>query len=172
MVDVTYQMVLSSVQTVAMLVGIAYYIMTLNYTRRNQEQTLKARKYTNYNDIMEYIKTPTGVKTILLLDSNPFSSYEEWRELVNKNQQFLEAWVTICCLCDVAGIILREGITSIDMYAHFQLFWWLGFWRQSKPVIYEMRKDRGPSYFRNMDYLMDSLEKYIEEHPALATSNR
>ena len=46
MAEITYQMVLSTVQTAGILVGIAYYIMTLNYTRRNQEQTLKTRHAT------------------------------------------------------------------------------------------------------------------------------
>jgi len=35
MVDVTYQMVLSTLQTAGILAGIAYYVMNLNYTRRN-----------------------------------------------------------------------------------------------------------------------------------------
>ena len=59
MVDVTYQMVLSTVQTAGILVGITYYVMNLNYTRknqeislRNQEETLKTRHATIYNQIM------------------------------------------------------------------------------------------------------------------------
>jgi hypothetical protein len=41
MVDVTYQIVLSTLQTLALLVGIFYYVMTLRNQQRNQEISLK-----------------------------------------------------------------------------------------------------------------------------------
>jgi len=41
MYEITFQNVLSAVQTSAIIVGIAYYVMVLNYTRRNQEQTFE-----------------------------------------------------------------------------------------------------------------------------------
>ncbi len=40
MAEITYQMVLSTLQTVGLLVGIFYYIMTLNNTKENQRITL------------------------------------------------------------------------------------------------------------------------------------
>ena len=44
MVEVTYQMVLSTLQTTGILVGIFYYIMTLNNTRKSQRLTLESRQ--------------------------------------------------------------------------------------------------------------------------------
>jgi len=175
MVEVTYQMVLNTLQTTGLLIGIFYYIMVLRNQQknqeislRNQEETLKTRKYAIYKGVMDIISSPYGTKAILLIQDNPISSYEEWRELTNSNKEYFQAWISVCHFLEISGIYLKESIMTIDMYAHYLPYWFLGFWRQNKPVIYKIRESVGPSYFRNMEYYMDSLEKYFEEHPELA----
>ena len=44
MAEITYQMVLSTIQTLGLLVGIFYYIMTLQNTRKNQQIQLETRQ--------------------------------------------------------------------------------------------------------------------------------
>ncbi len=44
MVEITYQMVLSTLQTAGILVGIYYYVMTLRNQRKNQELALETRQ--------------------------------------------------------------------------------------------------------------------------------
>ncbi len=44
MVEVTYQMVLSTLQTAGILVGIFYYIMTLRNTQKTRELTLESQE--------------------------------------------------------------------------------------------------------------------------------
>ena len=44
MVEITYQMVLSTPQTLSLGVGVIYYIMTLQNTRKNQQLTLETRQ--------------------------------------------------------------------------------------------------------------------------------
>ena len=175
MVEITYQMALSTIQTVGILVGIAYYMMNLNYTRknqeitlRNQEQTLRTRHATIYHQIVSPILSPAGIKNVLLLEANPVSSYEEWRELPRSNRELNEAWLWMFNLYEMAGIYLREGVADIEFFSLHQPHWNLRFWRQAKPIIYKQRERLGPSYFRNMEYLFDSLEKYLEEHPEIA----
>ncbi|TFH14159.1 hypothetical protein E4H04_10710 [Candidatus Bathyarchaeota archaeon] len=175
MVDVTYQMVLSTLQTAGILVGIAYYIMTLNYARknqdislRNQERTLETRHATIYNQLMVQLLSPVGVKNIQLLNDNSFSNIEEFSELSNSINEFNDAWVWLCNQFEVIGINIIEGVADIDFFARHSPWFTLKFWRQSKPMIYEQRKKYGPSFYRNMEYAMDSLEKYFEEHPELA----
>jgi len=45
-------MILSTIQTVGILIGIFYYVMTLNYTKKNQEQTLKMRNAMVFHQIV------------------------------------------------------------------------------------------------------------------------
>lgn len=44
MAEITYQMVLSTIQTAELLVGIFYYIMTLRNQQKNQQLSLETRQ--------------------------------------------------------------------------------------------------------------------------------
>ena len=46
MVEITYQMVLSTIQTASLVVGIVYYITIMRNTQRTRELTLKAQEET------------------------------------------------------------------------------------------------------------------------------
>ena len=45
MVEITYQMALSTLQTIGLLVGIAYYLIIMRNSQRNQELALKAQEH-------------------------------------------------------------------------------------------------------------------------------
>jgi len=174
MVEITYQMVLSTLQTAGILVGIIYYIFnmrnqqrTRNLTLRAQEQTLRTRHATIYHQIMYPALSTAGMKNILLLQANPVSSFEEYQKLTRSNNEFYVAWLWMCNLYEMTGIYLRQGVADVEFFAMHQPHWNLRFWRQAKPIIYKLRERLGPSHYRNMEYLFDSLEKYLEEHPEL-----
>ena len=171
MVEITYQMVLSTLQTAGILAGITYYIMTLTYSRRNQEQTLMTRKITSFeNTLGAVIKSSEGPKYTRIIDDNAVSSYEEHMELTRKNPDYYEAWYNIFISLDFIGIYLKKGVLDIDMFAMFNPWWYNRFWNRYKPIIHEMRKRDRPGYMINLEYLMDSLEKYLKEHPELLSS--
>jgi uncharacterized membrane-anchored protein YhcB (DUF1043 family) len=44
MVEITYQMVLSTLQTIALIVGIAYYLIIMRNSQRNQALALRAQE--------------------------------------------------------------------------------------------------------------------------------
>ena len=57
MVEITYQMVLSTLQTIALIVGIAYYLIIMRNSQRNQKIQVETRQaqlfmqiYDHYND--------------------------------------------------------------------------------------------------------------------------
>lgn len=166
MVDVTYQMVLSTVQTAGILVGIVYYVMNLNYTRKNQEQTLLTRKTTLFQQtIGSLMNSPYGIKNIAALNQNNPQSFEEHIELTKKYPEYWEAWLWIINTLEICGIYLKEGVLDIGMFAKYVPWWWRDFWDQYKPIVYEWRKIHGPSYMVNMEYLIDSLYEYLKERP-------
>jgi hypothetical protein len=69
------------------------------------------------------------------------------------------------------GIYLKEGVLDIRMIAQYQPALMLLFWKWCKPILQESRKKRmhiGSSFYQNVDYLFNSLEKYFEGHPELA----
>jgi len=168
MVEITYQMMLSTLQTVGLLVGITYYIMTLNYTRRNQEQTLKTRNAALFHQTVGLALTNNeALKHILLLQDHPISSIEEYREL-RKNPDYRRAVVWTMNLYENIGINLSEGVVDIEMFSKISPWFHKWFWDTFKEVVYHDRKTLGPSYFRNTEYLMNALQEYYEDHPELA----
>jgi hypothetical protein len=176
MVEITYQMLLSTIQTVSLVVGITYSILALNYTRknqkislRNQEQTLKTRSASIFHQTYgSLITSPEGLKNIQIIQENRISSYDEHMELARKNSEYQKAWYWCSIIYEQCGIYIKEGVLDIGMMAQHMPYWALRFWRQSKDIIYEHRKRLGPSYYRNLEYFMESLQKYFEEHPELA----
>ena len=168
MVDVSYQMVLSTLQTVGLLVGIAYYVLSLNYTRRNQELTLKTRNMTlQYQSINSMMYSPLGLKSMRLVGKASFSSIEEFRELF-KDPEFDTALTYVFTVFDYAGLYLEKGVLDIGLFSKTTPWFLKRFWNQYKPIIHENRKALGPSYYRNMEYLFESVEKYWQQHPELA----
>jgi len=164
-------MVLSTLQTAGILVGIFYYILTLTYSRRNQEQTLMTRKLTFFdNTLGALIKSSEGLRYTRIIDDHPVSGYEEHIELTRKNPEYFEAWYNLFISLDVIGIYLKKGVVDIDMFAMFNPWWYNRFWSCYKPIIHEMRKRDRLGYMINLEYLMDSLEKYLKEHPELLAS--
>ena len=162
MVDVSYQMVLSTLQTAGILAGIAYYLITLNYTRRNQEQTLKTRKITIFQQtIGSLMNSSMGIKNIAILNKIKPSSFQEHIELTQKHPEYLEAWLWITNSLDIAGIYLKEDVFDVGMFAKYNPWWFLEFWERYEPTVEEWRKIHGQSYLANMEYLVNTLKKLL-----------
>ena len=51
MVEITYQMVLSTLQTVGLLVGITYYLIIMRNSQRAQQLQLRARRDRHHCEI-------------------------------------------------------------------------------------------------------------------------
>ena len=167
--DLTVQIVLSTLQTIGLLVGIGYYIMTLNYTRRNQEQTLKTRSMTFYHNIAGQILSNKEVmEYMVIIEDNPVSSAAEFGTLWENNHDYRIAFLWWLNFYETLGDYVREGIVDIGLFARRALWFNLRFWEMYKPVIYANRNQFGPSFYSNTEFLMDSLLEYLKEHPEIS----
>ena len=166
MVEITYQMVLSTLQTIALIVGIYYYVMTLNYTRRNQEHTLRTRNATFFHQVIgQMLSNNEALKHAVHLQSNPFSSIEEYNELM-KDPDYATATYYVRQLYEMLGVYVRNGIMDIEMFAQIQPYYQMRWWEMNKEQIYDSRERMfGPSYYRNVEYLMNAVQEYLKEHP-------
>ncbi len=87
---------------------------------------------------------------------------------MSNNPEYFNAYVTFMISYELLGIYLKAGVVDKDMHAQFQPSWSFGIWERYKDIIYEDRKTRGPSWWRNVEYLMDSMQEYFKQHPELA----
>ena len=158
MVDITYQMILSTLQTVGLLVGIGYYIMTLRNQQKNQEislknqeETLKTRNATLFLQTLgQFLTNNEALKHIIRVEQHPFSSIEEYNELVKDPDYFLSN-TYLRVMCEFWGIFLKNDIIDIKMLSQFQPYWVPRFWEMNKEQIYLRRKEI-PGFYQNIEY--------------------
>ncbi len=62
MVEITYQMVLSTLQTAGILVGIIYYITIMRTSQRNQQHQMETRKLQMFMDVYNSIQSPESLR--------------------------------------------------------------------------------------------------------------
>jgi hypothetical protein len=65
MAEITYQMVLSTFQTVGILVGIFYYVTSLRNQNKARQAQLIARLYDKYSE-PEFLRRPARARFISL----------------------------------------------------------------------------------------------------------
>ena len=129
MVEITYQMVLSTLQTIALIVGIAYYLTIMRNSQRTRELSLKAQeeaekarqrelifqRFQGYS--LEYTKAFADV-----------TSYTDWEDADDWHEKYgilanPEAWseyAYITSTYNLVGILLKEEVADPELI--FQLY--------------------------------------------------
>jgi hypothetical protein len=191
MVEITYQMVLSTLQTIALIVGIAYYLIIMRNSQRNQEISLKNQELTLQSQELtrkaqEHATETRQAQLFMQLNSRwreidwqritptistKVSGWEEVKERSENDPEFRYMISEIPSMYEYLGVIVKEGYLRIRLVA----LMWAGmtrtFWENIvEPILDEMREDTG--YARGLsetEYVCRELLKYMDEHPELAT---
>jgi len=81
--------VLTLLQTVSIMVGIAYYILNIDNNRKNQElalknqeHVLKSRNATVFHNVIgQFLTNQQGIRNIQIVEDNKFTTPQEYSEL-------------------------------------------------------------------------------------------
>ena len=180
--QVTFQTVFQFLQTVGILVGVYYYITTIQANRKNQELTLKAQEQaleTRQAQIFMQIynqshNDPSFIKAFgrifEIVGTNPVKSYKEFQK-IREHEQDRDAISRVSFFYEGVGVLVKEGYVSIRLVALLMTgmtrLWWEGLYKSS---IVEGRKLMNSlRWMSEAEYLYEELMKYIEEHPELKT---
>ena len=156
MVDVSYQIVLSTLQTAGILVGIFYYITTLRNAQKNRTidmvfQRTQTRTVEYFQSINELSQMEGGWNT-----PDEFWEKYNWKktpELINKRANInsgLNAW----------GYLLREGLVDIDFVCRFNTPGWiLHWWKTNEPIVMQSRSHNNPDNSRDFEFLYNAVKK-------------
>jgi len=162
MAEITYQMVLSTLQTAGLLVGIFYYVTTL----RNQS---KARKTQLYLQLVNKFSQSDYIEALVKFNALEWSTAEDLIEDFGN----LEGRKTIATLgnwYEGLGVLVKENLLDIRVVALLLTGLVIQFWDKFIPVIDEAREAWGsPRVFIEAEYLYNQLMKYIKEHPEIQT---
>lgn len=162
MAEITYQMVLSTIQTVGLLVGISYYILSL----RNQN---RARKTQLYLQMINKFSEPDYLEALGKLNDLEWSTAEDFIE----DWRAPEGRMTIRTLgnwYEGLGVLVKENLLDMRVVALLVTGLVIQFWDKFIPVIDEVREAlEWPRFYIEAEYLYDQLKSYIKEHPEIQT---
>jgi hypothetical protein len=174
MAEITYQMVLSTLQTVGLLVGISYYILTLRnaqHTRelalKAQQQALETRQGQLVMGIYNNFASPPYQKAYRIVSRTTWDSFDEFKELVQATE-FSTSYTLIGNFFEGVGVLVKEELLDIRFVALLLSSHLRKFWEKTLPFIDEYRIEwNSQRVWSETEFLYNELIKYLEEHPEL-----
>jgi len=169
MVEFTYRMVLSTLQTIALIVGIAYYLFIMRNSQRNQKMQIETRQAQLFIQLYNSYRYDTQDLDIDSFLEAELASYEDFVRL-STDEDFVKVLSSLGGFFEGIGVMVREGYIPVRLVA----LQWGGitrrFWEKLEPCLSELREVRGfPRAWAETEYLFNELMQYLEEHPELKT---
>ena len=170
MVEITYQMVLSTLQTIALIVGITYYLFIMRNSQRTQQLQLETRQAQLFQGVFNRLDEEWWTSYWYILNTE-WSSYAEFSEKLNpQNETELgRAHNKVWGVFEYLGVLVREGLLNIRLVALQINIATRMFWEKHEPIMQDWRMDTGARIASESEYLYKALIKYNEEHPELKT---
>jgi hypothetical protein len=184
--QITFQIIFQFLQTVGILVGVFYYIMTIRTNQRNQQLTLKAQEHAaetrqaqlymqlySFYDNKEFLKDYGNINTAYAYDD-----VEDWWKRYSPQADVgaYSSWLRVGRFLDGVGILLKRNL--IDPPLVFELLGDIirGAWEGMDDTLgMERFVKEGrtfwnrPKLWQNFEYLYEEHMKYLEDHPELKT---
>ncbi len=159
MVEITYQMVLSTLQTAGLLVGIYYYIMTLKNNRQNQRITMTTT-------LLEPFMTVEGnlvLMDLLNMEWNDLDDYKRKYDHRVNSENFAKRAAVFNRL-ESLGLFYRRGLLDLETLRSGGGTIMTLLWRKFKPIVEMYRiTDADKSLYKNWEYMAESVYKMYPE---------
>ena len=173
MVEITYQMVLSTLQTAGILVGIVYYITIMRNAQRTRELALKAQEQATET-------RQTQIFMRLYEQLNNAETYASWAELVNMeidNEEYLRKydssvnpvhfgkrslhWFTY----NTMGELLLMGIVKPDLIHRLSMGpIVIEMWETWEHIIKATRvREKAPDIWNGFEFLYNEMKRLRSE---------
>ena len=178
MAEITYQMVLGTLQTAGLLVGIFYYVTTLQNAQKTRELTLNAQElsaetrqaqlfmqiYQSWSS-REIINIRRELSTWTWTDYDDF--YQKYDEANNPEASML--FQELGNWFEGVGVLVKRKLidpTFIDDLMRGATLWG---WETFGSIVKERRVQfNAPHYYEFWEYLYNEISAIERQHPELA----
>ena len=166
MAEITYQMILSTLQTAGLLVGISYYILTLRNQQKSQkhaEETRKIQLLTSYN---EHISEEDGLARWYALMDMQWKDYYDYMSKYgfNNNPELCETRNEIWRITNQNGLLIRDGLIDISSFVKYIGDSPVFLWKKFKDIIETQRVlFNDPEHYIGIEILANEIDKYRSE---------
>jgi hypothetical protein len=168
MVEITYQIFLSTLQTIALVVGIVYYLIIMRNSQRAQQQQLETRQAQLFMQVYNQY-TMEKYKQWLEINTWEWEDYEDFQAKYSalesaQNLSSIRSWL------EGLGVLVKSGLVPIEIVALFMTGTIRRYWEKFGPLTLEFRTRLNfPRFGGEGEYLYKTLMEYVEEHPELKT---
>jgi hypothetical protein len=173
MVEITYQMFLSTLQTVGILVGIVYYLFIMRNQQRTRELTLKAQEHATET-------RQTQIFLRLHEQINNTETYTSWAELVNieiDNEEYLQKYDSSVnpvhfakrahhwFIYNTIGELLLMGIVKPELIRRLMIpTMVISMWERWEHIIRATRaRENAPDIWTGFEFLYNELKRLRRE---------
>jgi hypothetical protein len=176
MVEITYQMMLSTLQTAGILVGIVYYVTIMRNQQKTRELTLKAQELTlETRQAQLFMQIYSQWNTMEFGRQYEKSMRMEWTDFDDFNEKYLgdieayTAWRMMARFFEGIGVLVQRGLIDVTLVDDLMSGETMRFWERFQPLIEEMRSRLNwPQAVEWVEYLYEQVRSIAEEqHPEL-----
>ncbi|MHA2380716.1 MAG: DUF4760 domain-containing protein [Candidatus Thorarchaeota archaeon] len=164
-------------------IGVAaiYYMLTLRYTRRNQELTLKAqeqaletRQAQLFMQLFDrWLASGYAEKLVELLFHQEWKDYEDWLEKYGpeRNPEAANVYFTLDTYFEGIGTLIKRKLVDPSLVDDLMGSDIVTYWDKIRPIAEGIRKNRNiPSWAEHSEYLYNVVsEIFYKQHPELKT---
>ena len=163
---VDYSLILQAIQTVGILVGIFYYIMTL----RNQNKTRQAQIYVQiYNKFSDpdFLERYYDAMSFKPRDTDEYVKTLESR-FGNDNRKYAEL-VSVGTTLEGIGVLVKRGFIDPRYIADTMGTLIVEYWEDKEHLFFELRKRwNNPRIYPEIEHLYKVVSEIVyKEHPEM-----
>jgi hypothetical protein len=177
MVEITYQMVLSTLQTIGILVGIAYYLIIMRNSQRNQELTRKAQEQaleTRQLQIYHSVFQPAQIREWMFsyVDVVYNQEWEDYEDFMKKygpktNPEAYTSVVQVIELWQMIGMYVENNALDIEIVNKHSGRAAMRVWEKLEPFIRGFRVwTNNPLHWHSFEHLYEEMKKLYPQEPS------
>ena len=176
MAEITYQMVLSTLQTAELLVGIFYYVTTLRNAQKTRELTLQSQELTRkaqehavetrqaqiFLSIIDTFRSTDFMKQWHLTETARWKDFDDYQEKYSpeNNPEVITASTSVLLFFESVGTLVRKKLIDIDLIDGQIAIALVAHWRRWEPIIFGDREYfQSPDFWSDFEYIYNELDK-------------
>jgi len=160
MVEITLSMLLDTIRTTGIIIGIIYYLSIM----RNQSKTREAQFLLQLNQVFQDKEAIKDWHDVLVMEFQDYQDFLEKYDSTVNMENYLQR-SRIYRMLNTFGHIIKRGLVAPEtVYDGIQGGFIEDMWNKHSLIINEIRKQmRNPHFHEGFEYLVKTMKKVDEE---------
>ena len=166
--QVTFQTIFQFLQTVSIMVGIAYYLMILRNQQESQQKTDQARKIQTFMQIHQRQNDQKEQETLYMLYNLEWINFEDYIDkysAMSGHPEIAGAFDSQLSYYDGIGTMVKENMIDLETVYNIAGRRILMLWFKFETIVKGFRDPKWgiPDYGENLEYLAEEMIRIRKE---------